>query len=179
MRYLWILFGVGGCSVVVESDGKSGGSDTGDPTVITGVGDDDDDDDDNGTVTDTDTDTDTNTNTNVDGDCAPRIPANAEVHSDFWASVGNNEVMWLCSGADVSVSGSGGTFFLEDGATLQVSGSDVTVYARAGSEVNLGGELGVLVYEPGASIDASTTSTVQECDPLVFDTSIAPVPGCN
>lgn len=91
----------------------------------------------------------------------------------------DNAEGWICGGDEVEVRGDSGVWFVEEDAELRLIGTGHTVYATSGAYVRLDDPGNVIYADPGAEIDdRDGTNTVTTVDPLSFDTSVAPTPGC-
>lgn len=111
---------------------------------------------------------------------AAQIPAGAEVHDDDADVASDGGVHWVCPGQRVEVTGSGGTWYVEDSGDLRIEGgTGHTILAIDGAEVRLETAGNTVSADPGADIDdRDGGNTIQIVDPLSFDRSSAPTPGC-
>jgi hypothetical protein len=107
------------------------------------------------------------------------IPGTATVSDGDFEVTTDGEQGWICGGDEIEASGDGGTWYVEQNAELTVTGTGHTVYATAGATVQLESPGNTVYADPEAEIDDQDgTNTVTVLDPLEFDLTSAPTPGC-
>ena len=119
------------------------------------------------------------TDTGTPGGLIVAIGADAVVYEDDATVTTDGEVGWICSRQEVDVSGNGGTWYVDDRGELTLTGTGHTVYAVDDADVRLDVAGNTVTADPGAGIDdRDGTNTIILIDPVEFDLSSAPVPGC-
>jgi hypothetical protein len=110
---------------------------------------------------------------------AVAIPGTATVSDGDFEVTTDAEQGWICGGDEIEASGDGGTWYVDPGAELTVTGTGHTVYATAGAQVQLEGPGNTVYADPQAEIeDQDGSNTITVLDPLQFDLTSAPTPGC-
>ena len=108
--------------------------------------------------------------------CTATVPSNAWVVTGWEETNAAGAVAWLCEGAQLTVGGPGGAFFVSSGAQLTLNAADALVYALDGSTVVIN-ESGVTVnHEASAVVQLGTIATLEKCDEIQLDTSEVPIP---
>jgi len=108
--------------------------------------------------------------------CTATIPSNVWVVTGWEETSAAGAVAWICSGAQLTVGGPGGAFFVASGGSLELNAADALVYALDGASVSIA-ESGVTVYhETSATIALGTIATLEKCDEIQLDTSAVPTP---
>ncbi len=107
------------------------------------------------------------------------VPGTAEVHDDDLVVADDNHEGWACSRDEVEVDGNTGTWYIDDRGELVVRGTGHVIDAVDNAEVTLEAPGNTVYADPGADIqDDDGTNTVIVIDPLEFDLTVAPQPGC-
>lgn len=125
--------------------------------------------------------------------CSPSIPSGAVVYDQNEPYEQSNETLWVCPGTSFSLTNSSGfpiadlTIFLEEASFLQLlnptGNLGHTIYLSQGAGLFLGqGSSNVTVYRSPNSVlidSGGFNNTITVCDPLEYDLSNAPSPGCQ
>jgi len=107
------------------------------------------------------------------------VPASATVHEVDTEVTTDLVEGWVCDGAEVTVSGLDGVWYVDAGAELVITGTGHTVYAVADGQVTLDAPSNTVQADPGADVDDNDgTNVITTVDPTTFDLTSAPKPGC-
>lgn len=107
------------------------------------------------------------------------IPAGTVVTTNDDEIDASSASAWICSGDDIDATGHFGTWYVDDNGGIVVYGTGHTVYAADNADVVLEGAGNLVYADPGANVDDNDGwNAVIIVDPLTFDLTNAPVPGC-
>jgi hypothetical protein len=121
----------------------------------------------------------TTTTGTTTGGLSVAVPGSAVVTSGDNDIAANGAVGWICAGDDIVALGDGGVWYVDDNGEVSIEGTGHTVYVVGGGAVVLESPGNTVHADADADVeDNDGTNVVTVYDPLTFDLSGAPSPGC-
>ena len=89
----------------------------------------------------------------------------------------SGDIMWVCEGITIEISGDGNTAFIEKNCDVTLSGDNNTIYVKRGGSLTVSGNNNPKVlYESGLTFaDNGTGNSPATCDTLHYDYTDAPM----
>jgi hypothetical protein len=90
----------------------------------------------------------------------------------------SGDLLWVCEGLTIEISGDGNTAFIEKNCNVTLSGDNNTIYVKRGGSLDVTGNNNPKVlYETGLTFaDNGTGNSPATCDTLFYDYTNAPQP---
>ncbi|MEQ8324693.1 MAG: T9SS type A sorting domain-containing protein [Vicingaceae bacterium] len=110
--------------------------------------------------------------------CQPVMPnVSYKVYDADITHSNSGDILWVCQGVTIEISGDGNTAFIEKNCDVTLSGDGNTVYVkRAGSLTVTGDNNPKVLYETGVTFSNSGSgNSPASCDTLKYDYTDAPV----
>lgn len=94
--------------------------------------------------------------------------------------VGSAKKYWVCDAKTLILTGNRNDIWVEDDGILTLSGDSNNVFGRKNSTLTIAGAFNIVKYDASATLqDNGTNTTLNSCNPMSFDYSVAPASGCQ
>ncbi len=115
--------------------------------------------------------------------CSSSVDANAVVINNQQQINDAVKKYWVCDGGVLILTGDRNTIWVDDGGILSLTGDSNQVYAKENTTITIAEnynfvDIDVKVIQAGNYTDNGVNTTKKNCDPMVFDYTVAPSGGC-
>lgn len=112
--------------------------------------------------------------------CSSTVHQNSEVIDASAQRNSSQKKYWVCDGGALNLNGNQNQIWIERGGITSIIGDSNNIYVRETGTIVIAGDYNNLWYDANATVtDNGTFSTKNECNPAVFDYSVAPASGCE
>lgn len=112
--------------------------------------------------------------------CNPSIPNDVIMVNMDQTSSGSFGTIWVCNNATLNLSGGFFDIFLEPGSTLILSGGSHDIFVQSGANITTLGGVTDIYYVDFADLTINSgIHNLMSCPSITFDLTNAPATGCN